>query len=143
MLNIAKKQNETISELWSLLKKNHGIEAVEAFKSVKSKEIEILGVKNSAIPSPQTVTLKYFETPKASLEKECENRYGMALINEWIQNRQEWCVSDESLSADMKSELVCFPYHQVHKKLDGRGADLICEATNFFVDFSKVTFSIF
>jgi hypothetical protein len=73
------------------------------------------------------------------MEKECEFRYGMELVDRWKSHREVWCA-DETAEQDPahKSELICYPYHQEHKKLDGRGSDLICEATNFVLDFPKV-----
>lgn len=68
-----------------------------------------------------------------SMEQDCENRYGMDLVHIWKKNKQSWCGSPEE-----ESELICYPYHQTHKKLDGRGPDLFCEARNFVIDFSKV-----
>ena len=38
----------------------------------------------------------------------------------------------------LHSQLTCYPYHQQHKILDGRGEDLFCEASNVVIDFSKV-----
>jgi len=38
----------------------------------------------------------------------------------------------------IRSQLTCYPYHQQHKVLDGRGEDLFCEASNVVVDFSKL-----
>jgi hypothetical protein len=80
-------------------------------------------------------------TPSSKEEHECEMRYGIPLIEEWAKNEQSWCsgeFTDSSSGHTLKSELTCYPYHQQHKKLDGRGADLFCRATNFFIDFSKV-----
>jgi hypothetical protein len=74
--------------------------------------------------------------PLAGFEADCEARYGLELAETWRHNEQTWCVSRPGDA--VQSELKCYPYHQKHKKLDGRGADLFCEATNFVIDFSKV-----
>jgi len=70
---------------------------------------------------------------QTKFEQECENRYGLHLADLWKGERQIWCNDESGLST-----LVCYPYHQQHKRLDGRGPDMFCEATNFLVDFSKV-----
>lgn len=57
-------------------------------------------------------------------EIDCEARYGMHLVSSWRNSKEVWC-SDESLYAP--SLLNCYPYHQQHKKRDGRGPDLFCE----------------
>jgi hypothetical protein len=72
----------------------------------------------------------------------CETKYGMELASIWKKNEEIWCTDDDSKDEESKSQLKCYPYHQAHKKLDGRGPDLICEATNFMIDFSKVCVSL-
>ena len=81
--------------------------------------------------SSQEGSVAWHETLADGLEKDCEMRYGISLINIWRKNSEVWCDSPNS-------QLKCYPYHQHHKKLDGRGPDLFCEATNFMIDFSKV-----
>lgn len=93
---------------------------------------------------------------QSDLERSCSDRYGRGLLNKWKANRQEWCTSDSSTIPASASDsstgtpsgiippgsLTCYPYHQVHKKLDGRPADLFCEGHNIVIDFSKVSGSI-
>lgn len=79
----------------------------------------------------------YAGWPRTSMEDHCEQRYGLELADEWRKKEEVWCTGP-SEDVAMKSELKCYPYHQAHKKLDGRGPDLFCEATNFVMDFSKV-----
>ena len=74
--------------------------------------------------------------PLSDFEMDCESRYGIQLVSEWRKSEQIWCKNEQS--SEIISELRCFPYHQKHKQLDGRGPDMFCEATNFVVDFSKV-----
>ena len=76
--------------------------------------------------------------PLHGLEKECENKYGMQLAGLWAAHREVWCEDTTTSKEADKSQLICYPYHQEHKKRDGRGPDLFCEATNMFIDFSKV-----
>ena len=77
----------------------------------------------SAKKSPALVT---------DMEADCENRYGLTLIENWKKAGEVWCTDGA------QSVLKCYPYHQKHKQLDGRGPDMFCEATNFVIDFSKV-----
>lgn len=89
---------------------------------------------------PQTNTplnSRFPRNPTTQLEDQCEQRYGMELVDTWGKNEEIWCASDAQ-NSELKSELKCYPYHQAHKKLDGRGPDLVCEATNFVMDFDKV-----
>ena len=76
--------------------------------------------------------------PLHGLEKECENKYGMQLADLWAARREVWCEDTTTQHEADKSQLICYPYHQEHKKRDGRGPDMFCEATNVFIDFSKV-----
>ena len=78
------------------------------------------------------------EVLPTSLSDSCESRYGMKLIDNWRDKAEVWCDNDDTLPVEYRSKLVCYPYHQEHKKLDGRGPDMFCEATNFIIDFSKV-----
>ncbi len=74
-------------------------------------------------------------------ENDCESRYGVHLVEEWAKSKEIWCEPDSSLSSNLDelSSLECYPYHQKHKQLDGRGPDLFCVAKNMFVDFSKIS----
>jgi hypothetical protein len=76
--------------------------------------------------------------PTSQREDECEAKYGVELVNIWKKNEEMWCALPQG-AAVVESELKCYPYHQAHKKLDGRAPDLFCEATNFVIDFSKVS----
>ena len=87
--------------------------------------------------SQSTAISRFPKNPTTQLEDQCEQRYGMELVDTWGKNEEIWCASDAQ-DGEQKSELKCYPYHQAHKKLDGRGPDLVCEATNFIIDFDKV-----
>ena len=54
-----------------------------------------------------------FDPLPTELEADCEKRYGLALVDEWRQNGQVWCKPNAG--AGMKSEIKCYPQHQVHK----------------------------
>ena len=75
--------------------------------------------------------------PLTPLEAGCERRYGLSLIDEWRNAGQTWCAPDGKSS--IQTEIKCYPLHQAHKKLDGRGPDLFCEGTNIFMDFAKIS----
>jgi hypothetical protein len=77
-----------------------------------------------------------FPAPMSSMERECDMRYGNGLLQSWAASREVWC--EAGYSSPTPADVVCYPYHQQHKKLDGRPADIFCEARNLFVDFSKV-----
>jgi hypothetical protein len=82
-----------------------------------------------------TVTNTYYNgvepRHRLELEEDCEKRYGLELASKWKSSKEIWCEHPTS-------QLICYPYHQEHKRRDGRGADLVCEATNFVIDFSKI-----
>jgi len=72
------------------------------------------------------------------LQKHCEAKFGVSLIDNWRASQQVWCSGHNNNKSQIQSELRCYPYHQLHKQRDGRGPDMFCEATNFVIDFSKV-----
>ena len=78
--------------------------------------------------------------PLLPQESSCENRYGLNLLENWKQTEEIWCKSnhENTKSPSIQSTIKCFPYHQQHKKLDGRGPDMFCVAYNILIDFSKV-----
>ena len=84
------------------------------------------------IKTPTNNLHKYLES---KFHSNCESRFGVRLIKEWRNNRQTWCTTT---SGNVTYELICYPMHQAHKKINGRGEDLFCEANNIFLDFSKV-----
>lgn len=82
---------------------------------------------------------------QSDLERDCSERYGRGLLNRWKSAKQEWCTAagtDSTPGGIPPSSLTCYPYHQQHKKLDGRPPDLFCEGRNIAIDFSKVSGSI-
>ena len=94
-------------------------------------------VVTAATPITTSAKSLRYPEPHSKLEEQCEQRYGLELVDTWRKNEQTWCT-DSAQDPKLKSELKCHPYHQAHKKLDGRGPDLVCEATNFVIDFDKV-----
>lgn len=101
---------------------------------------------SSSLSSSITSTSRFANSvAPSSAEADCETRYGLNLIHNWKNNKQSWCDMngvEADVGPDAKptipSQLDCYPMHQHHKKLDGRGPDLFCTATNFIIDFSKV-----
>jgi hypothetical protein len=123
------------SKLFHLIRlQNATIHELER-KLAKLTEDSIVSNTSDAIlrsehESPTTSMHRSF-VPQLEAEIDCEQRYGLDLVEAWRKKKEVWCASTTS-------SLTCYPYHQAHKKLDGRGPDLFCEATNFFIDFSKV-----
>jgi hypothetical protein len=103
------------------------------FSTVSSSPSLDASICNSTIRSGSNFVLSVKPT---DLEQSCEERFGMKLIEEWKKSKETWCKDTQN--SYLNSELTCYPYHQHHKKLDGRGPDVFCEATNFIIDFSKV-----
>ena len=139
LLKLAKEQNETITELWRKLPKHSDSKTEVLLETIRLKDDEIARLRKKKVTAQNGGVAALYTPPMSALEFDCENRYGMRLVENWRSNKQTWCQdSGESVSSDDFSELICYPYHQTHKKLDGRGPDLFCEAKNFYVDFSKV-----
>lgn len=146
LMRVMRAQNETIANLIEVLEEKHPA-MTALLETIKQKDHEIsklsnqidtllsekLDSKQPAISSP----LGSFDLQPTGLQldRECEWRYGLTLIEEWKKKEEIWCETDSG--AEMKSSLRCFPYHQQHKKLDHRGPDVFCEARNFFIDFAK------
>lgn len=124
LMKLIRMQNATIAELEKQLHDHHiPIPRVEA----KASDPQPACPPAPSVPAGASPRLEGL----TKAEVECERKYGLALVDEWRDNREIWC--------DGAAQLICYPYHQAHKKLDGRQADLFCEATNFVVDFSKVS----
>lgn len=92
-------------------------------RSIQENEIPTVSSSSSIITSHEL---------NSKFESECDGKYGEAFISNWRDSKQIWCE-------DETSSLICYPYHQAHKKLDGRGPDLFCEARDFVIDFAKVS----
>jgi hypothetical protein len=82
---------------------------------------------------------------ESDLERDCSNRYGRGLLSHWKGTGQEWCSAPTSGNkfGDLPpGSVTCYPYHQTHKKLDGRPPDMFCEGRNIAIDFTKVSGAI-
>lgn len=145
LLALIHAQNETIYALEKHLKATHLDQSHVAEDYAKltemSAEVKRLPVAQEHTTEPKgdrcPLESHAFTYPRSAMEVECENRYGMDLVRQWSSRKEVWCTP-QSADGDTASELTCYPYHQAHKKLDGRGPDMFCEARNFVVDFSKV-----
>lgn len=108
-------------------------------KSISSTSKEIVTpIPTSSIPH----SLNKIADLHTSFEIECENRYGLPLIDFWKAKKQTWCVNNQPIrdieGNEITSELICYPYHQQHKKLSHDREDMFCVAKNVVIDFSKV-----
>ena len=114
----------------------------------KDKEIEHLKSKlsqhstslSASSPTQRTVTDVSnaggrYSKQSGSQGDECEAKYGYQLVEEWRKSEETWCEGSDS-------SIKCYPYHQRHKKLDGRGPDMFCVGINVMLDFSKIEGSI-
>lgn len=130
LIDLVTVQNQTIHSLEAVLKssKKKLCNKVDGIveKVTNGVDLKVISESNSNECQSEKWKLTNFEL-------ECENRYGLYLADLWRKSKQTWCVDSSK-----QSTLECYPYHQQHKKLDGRGPDLICEAKNFLIDFSKV-----
>lgn len=147
MMKIIQLQNQTIA---ALTNDSPDIEYTEklllSMKSLHEKELEIMRLKEQILQSQkhrkeETGHQQSNEVEKASnhgflltpnkLLDECEERYGLQLIENWRKSKQVWCSSETD-----GSSLICYPYKQHHKSHQ----DMFCEASNFVIDFSKVLY---
>ena len=64
-------------------------------------------------------------------------------MNIWKKNKESWCENSHAAANHPNdlppASITCYPYHQAHKKLDGRPADVFCEGRNILIDFRKVS----
>lgn len=140
MMKIIRIQNDTIATLEAILMER---ERNVSFKLAGVPKTEHLiqkvdtplvsNLQFASISSSKDHTTSSFIASPTPFETECENRYGLELVELWKKNKELWCES-----ADQVASITCYPYHQVHKKKDGRGSDVVCEARNIVIDFSKV-----
>jgi hypothetical protein len=164
LIQVLHQQNETIHKLErTIIVKTENEEVLlQEVKDLEKRHVESSELKNGnklddsssagytgmpfknpylAFEESNTVSSINYQSLRSDSEATCDLLYGMDLLADWKKNREVWCA-DDSASAnthpDTASELVCYPYHQAHKKKDGRNPDLICEAKNFVVDFSKI-----
>lgn len=133
LIDLIRIQNETIVTLEKKLEKTQ-------LKLTSTSTYQPPSLPSSLASSPTSSSLstshaieEEFPPVTSRFRQECLNRYGMDLASIWKKNEEIWCEDSTH-----QSYLKCYPYHQAHKKLDGRGPDLFCEATNFLIDFSKV-----
>ena len=153
MIQLLQAQNHTISTLTNLVSTKHP-EMMNLMNSVRQKDVEMEKLRSdlqivnqqlqlppstpvAQVPPGDVSSLSFVnDVEPTEFDMDCESRFGVSLIREWRQKKQVWC--DSGGDETSRSTLTCFPYHQKHKQLDGRGEDLFCEATNFEIDFSKV-----
>lgn len=164
LMHLIAEHNETMNDL--LVRQSFaGKSNAEIISTVKNKDVQILNLATAVAEQRQHISDKDAEIerlkialaatehhytriggsidmvslpkPLTSMEQACDDRYGNGLLRKWKAAKQTWCHDLEG--GDTSGSLICYPYHQEHKKLDGRGADVFCEARNLFMDFSKVT----
>lgn len=129
LIELVKLQNETIN----VLQQRIGTATVTPVKAdVDSLSSNPLSGSYIVAP-PNSINIVYKPNTLTLDEQDCEARYGLPLVDKWRQSRQTWCSNPST-----QSKLECYPYHQVHKKLNGQGMDMFCVAYDFLVDFSKV-----
>jgi hypothetical protein len=161
LVRIIDQQNNTLSELMDIVRSDSNDNKItDLFDKLHRKDLEIEALSSNLensykkinelekIVSVSHVTSKkedvnknfldkslHFKLPVGKLDENCENRYGLNLINEWRRSKKEYCGTS---TGKHKSELICYPYTQEHKKSEST-KDIFCEAKNFFIDFSKIS----
>lgn len=73
-------------------------------------------------------------TKRVSFETSCDSHNGLQLAARWRNAEETWCSETYPSSEEGAASLKCFPYSQFHRK----GKDVLCIASNFVVDFTKV-----
>lgn len=145
LLELIRAQNATITSLTGLVESpKKGPPLSNSLLREKDAQIrELKAALSKSLAASQTVVAQSSSsggggTDLKTIDGQCEQLYGMSLVENWKRNAQTWCESGEEEGLPGGSKLVCYPYHQHHKIKDGRGPDVFCHATNIFVDFSKV-----
>lgn len=143
LLEIIQVQNKTIYAL------EHAIDYSHLHNDINKndKRTQISDNRQSSLTTltaePQSDFQRSLIRIKSNHETECEARYGlMDLVNIWTSHKEIWCSGSGDIhihgGIPYKAEITCYPYHQMHKRRDGRGQDMYCEATNIFLDFTKI-----
>lgn len=125
ILNLKEKLNELTHRYEQEIKKSH-------HNPMTSSQSPQQGITSITSSSSNSVSSYSLSTPSTGFLNDCEERYGMKLIDNWKQNHQTWCLSTKT---KYPSSLTCYPYTQKHKN----SPDMFCEATNFMIDFSRVS----
>jgi hypothetical protein len=156
LMHIISSQNETLYALKHAQNGRHIIndDTKHLFDVISSKYAEILRlneqlrISNLALKDTtkfseivRTVEIEaapvedknFLDVRPSRMDDHCEPRFGLELIENWRKSEQTWCESDPG--EKIESTLKCYPYKQAHKN----DKDMFCEATNFIIDFSKVT----
>ena len=163
MVRLIRQQNETISRMTQLLEmatthsgkvntanepelkedqivKGNLLHHYNLLISQKDQEIAKLKLqtpKTRAITTPEhtstpiTPTVSRYPAQSGQQGQECEAKYGYSLVKKWRDAKETWCEGQHS-------NIECYPYHQQHKKLDGRGPDMFCVGHNVVVDFGAI-----
>lgn len=97
------------------------------------KSSEIIRTVEVAAAAPEDNYKIFLDVPPSHMDDHCEPRFGLELIENWRRAEQTWCETDPG--EKIESTLTCYPYKQAHKS----DKDMFCEATNFVIDFSKVS----
>lgn len=148
LLGLVHAQNATIAELTVLIESSRKqSDSFSLLDVIRKKDTQLRELKEELVrataanaslakcPALSAAT-QLSQRPPTGMDEMCERLYGLTLVENWRSNAQTWC---ESGPKGIGSKLVCFPYHQTHKRNDGRPPDMFCYATNVFIDFSKVT----
>jgi len=145
MVRLIQLQNETISALSSHVTSSGKADVNDLLQLLKDKDAEIerltaIAAHRPSQPSTHTPSVALssqrsgpLSVPPSTMEASCEARFGMQLVDDWRASKQEWCVTENG--APMESKLLCYPHKQHHKA----SPDMFCEATNFIIDFSKIS----
>lgn len=144
LLQLIRLQNETISLMEKELVKQaklaaSGIQAsaMDFIHKRQEESAHVVKVMEETHAHHDT-SVDFRKWPVSDMENDCEERFGLSLVGKWQENRQVWCQDNSASKNSQPSELVCYRYHQHHKKREGQGPDMFCVATNFVIDFSKV-----
>ena len=111
-------------------------EELRIFKlALKEKPAVSVPIRESSvhIAALPTDTMNFLDVRPTQMDDYCEPRFGLELIEKWRNSEQTWCASESG--GKIASSLKCYPYKQAHKN----DKDMFCEATNFIIDFSKVS----
>lgn len=129
LTDIIHLQNDTISILEQIVQGSSSIAA-----TCKDSVDKLITRQDTSVAACSREETHYIQ--QSRIDEFCNLRYGLDLVKRWKSTEEIWCQSSDIDS--IKSDLKCYPYHQEHKKLDGRGQDMFCVATNFVIDFAKV-----
>ena len=127
---IKKQDNEIIKLQQELHFVNNEMELLKNKQLVTTNNMMIRTIE---VPVESSEDNNFLKVQQSAMDEYCETRFGLELINKWRNSKEIWCENEPD--SKIETSLECYPYKQQHKS----DKDMFCIATNFIIDFSKIS----